>query len=361
MAFGFGFGMPRSFATPFSPASLFATGAPGAWYDPSDLTTLFQDSAGTTPVTAVEQPVGRMLDKSGRGNHATQATSASRPVLSARVNLLTATSTLATQSVTVTAGSHTLYFTGAGSVTLSGAATGTYSAGSNSITTTAASLTLTVSGSVLTADLRRSNDGVGLPVYQRVTTSTDYDTTNFPLYLRFDGVDDFLSTSSINFTITNKMSVFAGMRDLGSNTSSVFELSAVANNNSGSFVLYGKAAVNGDNAFGMNTGAVYGYRQTGAPAAFPATNVVSIALAGNGNISTGVFPRINTNVPSLTNFGAIGTGNFGNYPLYIGRRGGSSLPFNGRIYSLIVSGAATDAATITQTETWVNSKTKAYA
>lgn len=75
----------------FSPASLFAQGEPGVWYDPSDFSTMFQDSAGTVPVTAVEQPVGRILDKSGRGNHATQVTATSRPVLSARVNLLTKT------------------------------------------------------------------------------------------------------------------------------------------------------------------------------------------------------------------------------------------------------------------------------
>ena len=54
-------------------------GTEGAWYDPSDLSTLFQDSAGTTPVTASGQPVGKMLDKSGNGNHATQATAARRP------------------------------------------------------------------------------------------------------------------------------------------------------------------------------------------------------------------------------------------------------------------------------------------
>ena len=36
----------------------------GAWFDPSDLSTLYQDAAGTIPVTAVEQPVGLMLDKS---------------------------------------------------------------------------------------------------------------------------------------------------------------------------------------------------------------------------------------------------------------------------------------------------------
>jgi len=68
--------------------ALFATGQQGAWYDPSDFSTLFQDSAGVTPVTAVEQPVGLMRDKSGRNNHASQITAASRPVVSARVNLL---------------------------------------------------------------------------------------------------------------------------------------------------------------------------------------------------------------------------------------------------------------------------------
>jgi len=51
-------------APAFSPASLFASGEEGAWYDPSDLTTLYQDAAGTTPVTGTGQPVGLMLDKS---------------------------------------------------------------------------------------------------------------------------------------------------------------------------------------------------------------------------------------------------------------------------------------------------------
>ena len=48
----------------FSPLSLFASGEQGAWYDPSDLSTMFQDAEGTTPVTAVGQPVGLILDKS---------------------------------------------------------------------------------------------------------------------------------------------------------------------------------------------------------------------------------------------------------------------------------------------------------
>lgn len=77
----------------FNPALLFTSGVNGTWYDPSDLNTLFQDAAGTTPVTAVEQPVGLMLDKSSRGNHAfnPSGNSANFPVLSARYNLLTKT------------------------------------------------------------------------------------------------------------------------------------------------------------------------------------------------------------------------------------------------------------------------------
>jgi len=67
------------FSGGFSPASLFAGGIAGAWYGPSDLSTLFQDSAGTTPVTTAGQPVGLMLDNSGNANHATQATAAARP------------------------------------------------------------------------------------------------------------------------------------------------------------------------------------------------------------------------------------------------------------------------------------------
>lgn len=45
-------------------AELFANGEQGVWYAPSDLSTLFQDTTGTIPVTGVEQPVGLMLDKS---------------------------------------------------------------------------------------------------------------------------------------------------------------------------------------------------------------------------------------------------------------------------------------------------------
>lgn len=63
----------------FTPIALFLGGSDGGWYDPSDISTLWQDSARTTPVTASGQPVGAMDDKSGNGRHLLQATAAARP------------------------------------------------------------------------------------------------------------------------------------------------------------------------------------------------------------------------------------------------------------------------------------------
>lgn len=60
---------------------IFRSATQGFWYDPSDFSTMFQDSAGTTPVTAAGQPVGKILDKSPFENHLTQATESFRPTL----------------------------------------------------------------------------------------------------------------------------------------------------------------------------------------------------------------------------------------------------------------------------------------
>jgi hypothetical protein len=74
-------------------------------------------------------------------------------------NLLLNSANLATQSVTVSAGAHTLSLRGTGSVALSGAATGTLEGTGAAdrvrltVTASAGSLTLTVTGSVLEAQL----------------------------------------------------------------------------------------------------------------------------------------------------------------------------------------------------------------
>ena len=50
----------------------------GLWLDAADMSTLYQDSAGTTPVTTNGQPIGLWRDKSGTGHDFTQATSVNR-------------------------------------------------------------------------------------------------------------------------------------------------------------------------------------------------------------------------------------------------------------------------------------------
>ena len=66
-------------AAAFDPASLFANGEAGAWFEPSPTTT-FADTAGTT-AAAVGDAVARMNDLSGNGNHATQSDVNSQPIL----------------------------------------------------------------------------------------------------------------------------------------------------------------------------------------------------------------------------------------------------------------------------------------
>ena len=64
----------------WTPGHLFETGGQGAWYDPSDLTSMWADTAGTTPAS-VDGAVARIDDLSGNGHHASEATPAARPIL----------------------------------------------------------------------------------------------------------------------------------------------------------------------------------------------------------------------------------------------------------------------------------------
>lgn len=436
----------------FSPASLFAAGEQGVWYDPSDFSTMFQDSGGTTPVTAVEQPVGLILDKSGRGNHASQATTTSMPLLSAKVNLLkyseqldSATWTKVNVNVTAdqienpinaavtaellvpttTSGVHSVsqsIAVPASKVTISfyvkasgysrvaireNTSSGDYSSyllsasgsilangggGVGAVTSLAAgwyrvSMTHTpASAGNKTYALYIENDsytgtapqsytyagngtsgiyvwgaqletGSSANTYQRVADLTDYDTTGFPLYLKFDGTDDSLATGTINPGSVDKVSLFSGVRKISDAAQGlVAELSASVALNNGAFALTApnSAAAN----YNFSSKGTTQVDNTVTTYTAPLTSV----LTGLGDISApSNIIRVNgTQASAVTT--TQGTGNYGSATLYIGRRGGSTLPFNGNLYSLIVrfSAANLDAGAIAKAETWVNGKTGAY-
>jgi Concanavalin A-like lectin/glucanases superfamily len=557
-------GRRGSVATVFSPASLFTSGVVGAWYDPSDYTSLFQDSAGTTAVTAVEQPVGLMLDKSQglvlgadiqnggfdsdtawtkngwviaagvatssvtaaitqispvtlavgdwvkvtvtvsaitsgfvyawvagdgnnayrtnavgtytwyfqitavtnqqvgiytanapsgividnvsirriSGNHALQATSASRPILRARYNLLTyseqfntgwslnAAAVTANQEVapdgtttadkianSTTTSDYPLVYQ---AYTLSAAATVTqtvyakvgsanflsmatydgtvvkfsgFNLSNGTVNLTAVGHTLAIvdagggwyrcsvtyaypattarvyvgvyktSGtpsyvpSSIGADFIYSwgadaRYGSSAGTYQRIAAATDYDTVGFLPYLAFDGTDDSFATGSIDFSATDKMSVCAGVTKLTSADGIVSELSADLSVNNGAFYLF----LYSDTAYYFGSRGTIQVQVASSALAAPRTNT----LTGLGDISGDLVTLRVNGAQVAQSTSNQGTGNYGNYPLYVGRRGGSTLPFNGRIYQMVVCGKTLSASELASTEAYVNTKTGAY-
>ena len=193
--------------------------------------------------------------------------------------------------------------------------------------------------------------------YQKVVD--EYDITEAGVtsleYLSFDGVDDGIATASIDFTSTDKMSVFAGVRKItdttGLNASAIVESSAAADANNGSFFLFGR------NGFAPAAQYQVGSRGTtfvlagtnDAAFAAPVTNVVT----GLGDIAGDTATLRIDGVQVAQNTSDQGAGNYLTYPLYIGRRAGSTLPFDGHIYGLIVRGASSTTDEITNTEAYL--------
>jgi hypothetical protein len=193
--------------------------------------------------------------------------------------------------------------------------------------------------------------------YQKVITA--YDVTESGVadcwYLSFDGVDDGMATGAIDFSVSDEMSVFVGvLRTTTGVLGMICELSPTRDSNIGSFdvransdstissLSHGAATANA----GQNAG-------TGALTAATAYTI-SVKADISGDLTKIRLDGVTTG----TAIGDQGAGNYGAaYPFYIGRRGGSSLPLNGNIYSMIIRGALTADGTLARTEAFVAGKT----
>jgi hypothetical protein len=189
--------------------------------------------------------------------------------------------------------------------------------------------------------------GSSATAYQKVGLSSDVQESGKRdcWGLLFDGSDDSLLTASVNFSATDKMTVMAGVRkNSDAARATVCELTATIASNNGGFHLTAPNAASSTFAFESK-----GTSLTDAVAtsiAAPATRV----LTGIGDIAgDSTSLRVDGTVAD-TDTGDQGTGNYANAILYIGSRGGSSVRFNGLIYTLILRGAATPTGTISDFE-----------
>jgi hypothetical protein len=191
--------------------------------------------------------------------------------------------------------------------------------------------------------------------YQKVVTSSDYDTVWFPIYLKCDWVDDGMVTNSIDFTGTNKMTVSSWLRKLSDVAwASIFvEISSATWVNQWTFWIAAPLNNSGSNlAFGSSWSTFTEWATVVTKYSAPSSMVVSWI----GDIPSRISQvRVNWALEASST-GNQWTGNYGNYPLYLFRRGGSSLPFNGYMYGLIIRGATTPTATIQKIEKYMNKK-----
>lgn len=386
----------------WTPASLFSASEVGVWFDPSDLTTLFQDTAGTLPITAVGQTVAVMLDKSlglslgseiitngnfSSGSSGWTGVDGTTPVTVTGGEAVLAAGGYAQQaSLTLAAGkAYRITFSVRGSVSnilpTVFVATGAFLAGSQNIKDFSAGLyatTQTLSAIIIPTAaktvlvLKESFGGTGIMYVDNISIkliSGNHATQvtsaqrpayqvdgNLKPYLAFDGANSGLVTNTVIPSI-DKVQAFAGIQKLSDAASgNVIEIGTTGLESN----IFGILAPssNGSNSYRFTSrGSASANAGTGVFAAAPNTSV----LTGLGDITGSICTLRRNGLPVQTDTTVQGSGNYAAYPIYIGRRGGVSLPFNGKIYSLIARfGSNLTTSQITSVERWVNSKTSAY-
>ncbi len=356
--------------------------------------TMFQDSAGTTPVTAVGQPVGLILDKSKglvigpelvtngdfsnglSGWTIAQDKPGDLTVVSGKVrtvsdgitdagvhnsvgqNITTVvgrTYKLTFDVTIVTSGAYN-YRAQLGGVDIfswaspgsSGTNTGFFTATSTTSFVNVFGISFNSVGEVLLDNISvkevPGNHASQATAAKRPLLQND----GVNNYLAFDGVDDALATASIDFSSTDKMSVFSGVRQGAVGSGGIIcsylqstGFATLFNNNVLRNDLKDVARISG--ATSINTNYVFS----------------TLFDASQATALTQTKPRINGVAVNTVVDATTATGNQGTYNLQMGTW--IDVVFlNGRIYSAIVLGRLATTQEITDTETWVNSKTGAY-
>jgi hypothetical protein len=202
-------------------------------------------------------------------------------------------------------------------------------------------------------DLRLATDAA-YP-YQRVVTATDYADVGVPRSFLHDGFDDSSYTASnLDLSGTDKVTVWAGVyKNSDAAAAIVLENTATSATNPGAIAVFAPTSA-AQNFLWRSIGSPGGAGATDAQ--FTLAAPVSRVVSGVGDIAADTCLLRLNGTQVATSTGDQGTGNYSNAVLYIGRRNNASLPFNGKIYTIIIRGGVTDAATLALTERYVGSR-----
>ena len=384
----------------FTPASLFAAGEQGAWYDPSDFSTMFQGSAGTTPVTAVGQSVGLILDKSkglvlgpelvtnGDFSNGTTGWVGSNASLSVVSGALRATNTSSygyakpssvittiagvwykvtftsilvnTFSVTFRAGSYPDAEDLANKFVFTTTGEKTYYFRAISTTTYLTFQLNTGIGDTFDVDnvtcvSIAGNHAIQATAAARPVLRQD---ANSKYYLEFDGVDDTMQAASINLSSIKQVTAFTGDSIQSvAGWLQVFQF-AISVNTVGAFGLYMPFGGTNASMFAWPSSASANQSALWTNSGIGVKEVLAISL-NNPAATRQIVARKNAVEVAALNGTGYDSG-FSNDNFNIGSNGGPGEFSPCRIYSLILRGAASTPTEITDTETWVNGKTGAY-
>lgn len=166
-------------------------------------------------------------------------------------------------------------------------------------------------------------------------------------YLDWDGIDDAMQTAAtVDFTATDQMFISVGLRKLDDTPRILVEFGprwfdvgatgpVVVTGGTTSYFSTSKSAAA---SYASNQVAEFSTNQYLAPD--------SCILTADNSISSDLSRIWRNGIKSsIDGTGDKGAGNYLNAVVYIGARGGTSLYFKGRMYSLVIRGAATDDAT----------------
>ena len=363
--------------------ALFANSEQGVWRDQSDFSTMFQSGSGYNPVTAVGQSVGLILDKSkGLALGSEEVISPLAGAMGASWQVVgetivrsgsTGVATLYTQGgVTLsTTSTYMISFTvsdhsgddfgikcGGGEIFGPFAGNGDFSLRIPAGGDANSAITIfpwngtpaTATFSNISVKTLAGNHASQFTAARRPKLQID---ENGKYYLETDGADDGASTAAIDFTATDKITIFAGAGKSGWGGPQVFCGLDMAG--SGAFSILPPNASNSNYDFRLKDNV----RETASSYSAPDLAVLTCTHDIAASAGNETKARRNGTELSLTMTGDA-TGTFPNASHSLGVKSDGGWALWGRDYGLIVLDRIATTQEITDVETWLNGKTGAY-